>query len=59
MNTAIAFLPEVADGLVVVDRADDNWYLVRIGRARKTKRVWLYRGEAEQLIDKLTEAIRS
>lgn len=53
---ALALRP-VPPGAVEVERADDQWWLVAIGRDRSVKRFNLTRGEAAELVRVLRERV--
>jgi hypothetical protein len=55
-NPGLAYRP-VPPGVVEVERADDQWWLVAIGRDRGVKRFGLTRGEAVELVRVLRERV--
>ena len=54
----LAYRP-VPPGVVEAERADDQWWLVAIGRDRGVKRFSLTRGEAAELVRVLRERVLS
>jgi hypothetical protein len=52
----LAYRP-VPPGVVEAERADDQWWLVAIGRDRGVKRFSLTRGEAAELVRVLRERV--
>lgn len=53
---ALMYRP-VPPGVVEVERTDNQWWLVAIGRDQRTKRFRLTRGEAAELVRVLRERV--
>jgi len=51
--------PLLAEGIVTVERMNDGWFHVQIGRTRSVKRFNLRATEARQLLEQLAELIES
>lgn len=46
-------MPEITPGIVAVERSDNGYLHVQIGRARRVKQLYLSDAEARQLLEQL------
>jgi len=50
-------MPDLASGQLALDLQPNGWWLLRIGRAKKTKTVWLSMEEADAVRDLLASKL--
>lgn len=51
-------MPDLAPGSVTIESRPDGWFLIQIGRARKTKQFYLSHAEASELAAQLASLVK-